>query len=85
MLKELKTRVKKQMDINITFGENLKNFIFDKGYDKKYGARPLKRAIQSNVEDALAEYILSGKAVSGDTVSISVHNDKVTFATKKAK
>jgi ATP-dependent Clp protease ATP-binding subunit ClpC len=83
MLKELKLRVKKQMDITITYGETLKNYIFDKGYDKKYGARPLKRAIQSNVEDALAEYILSGKAVAGDTVSVSVHDDKVTFTTKK--
>jgi ATP-dependent Clp protease ATP-binding subunit ClpC len=82
MLKELKLRVKKQMNINVTYGENLKNYIFDKGYDKKYGARPLKRAIQNNVEDALAEYILSGKAVSGDTISISVHDDKVTFTKK---
>jgi ATP-dependent Clp protease ATP-binding subunit ClpC len=83
MLKELKLRVKKQMDITITYGETLKNYIFDKGYDKKYGARPLKRAIQNNVEDALAEYILSGKAAAGDTVSVSVHDDKVTFTTKK--
>lgn len=82
MLKELKNRVKKQMNIRLTYGETLKNYIFDKGYDKKYGARPLKRAIQNQVEDELSEFILSGKAVAGDVVSISVHNDKVTFTKK---
>lgn len=82
MLKELKNRVKKQMNITITYGDTLKNHIFDKGYDKKYGARPLKRAIQNMVEDELAEYILSGKAKSGDTISISVKDEKVTFTNK---
>ena len=74
MIKELKTRVKKQMDISITYGDTLKNFIFEKGYDKKYGARPLKRSIQNEVEDKLAEEILSGK--------ISVAEGKVVFNKK---
>lgn len=59
MLKELKNRLAKQMDITLTYGDTVKNFIFEKGYDKKYGARPLKRAIQNNIEDSLAEEILS--------------------------
>ena len=50
MLKELKNRLAKQMDITLTYGDTVKNFIFEKGYDKKYGARPLKRAIQNNIE-----------------------------------
>lgn len=82
MLKELKDRVKKQMDITLTYGDTLKNYIFDKGYDKKYGARPLKRAIQNNIEDELAEFILNGKANRGDTISISVREGKVSFSCK---
>ena len=82
LLKELKTRVKKQMDITITYGSTLKNFIFDKGYDKKYGARPLKRTIQNEIEDKLAEEILSGRATAGDTVSISAKNGEVIFEVK---
>ncbi|MBQ8412943.1 MAG: ATP-dependent Clp protease ATP-binding subunit, partial [Lachnospiraceae bacterium] len=79
LLKELKDRAKKQMDINISYGDTLKTFIFDKGYDKKYGARPLKRTIQNEIEDKLAEEILSGEIVSGCKVSISVSEGKVKF------
>ncbi len=82
MLKELKTRVKKQMDITLNYGENLKNYIFDKGYDKKYGARPLKRTIQNQIEDVLAEKILSGDVVRGGKVSITVKEGKVEFVSK---
>lgn len=82
MLKELKDRVKKQMNISITYGETLVNYIFDKGYDKKYGARPLKRAIQNEVEDKLAEEILSGKAKAGQKVSISVSEGKIKFVVR---
>lgn len=84
LLKELKDRVKKQMDITLNYGDNLKNFIFEKGYDKKYGARPLKRAIQNEIEDALAEEILSGRAKSGDKISMTVVDSKVKFQIKKA-
>ena len=69
MLKELKNRLAKQMDITLTYGDTVKNFIFEKGYDKKYGARPLKRAIQNNIEDSLAEEILSGKIQASDKVA----------------
>ncbi len=82
MIKELKTRVKKQMDISITYGDTLKNFIFEKGYDKKYGARPLKRSIQNEIEDKLAEEILSGKISRGDKVSISASDGKIVFNKK---
>ena len=51
MLKELKNRLAKQMDITLTYGDTVKNFIFEKGYDKKYGARPLRRKIQNEIED----------------------------------
>ena len=82
MLKELKNRLAKQMDITLTYGDTVKNFIFEKGYDKKYGARPLKRAIQNNVEDSLAEEILSGKIQASDKVSMTVVDGKVVFTKK---
>ena len=82
MLKELKNRLAKQMDITLTYGDTVKNFIFEKGYDKKYGARPLKRAIQNYIEDALAEEILSGKLQTSDKVGMSVSDGKVVFTKK---
>lgn len=82
MLKELKNRLAKQMNITLTYGDTVKNFIFEKGYDKKYGARPLKRAIQNNIEDSLAEEILSGKIQASDKVSMTVVDGKVVFTKK---
>ena len=82
MLKELKNRLAKQMDITLTYGDTVKNFMFEKGYDKKYGARPLKRAIQNNIEDSLAEDILSGKIQASDKVSMTVVDGKVVFTKK---
>ena len=82
MLKELKNRLAKQMDITLTYGDTVKNFIFEKGYDKKYGARPLKRAIQNNIEDSLAEEFLSGKIQASDKVSMTVVDGKVVFTKK---
>ena len=84
MLGELKDRVKKNTDIKLSYGTKLKKFIFDKGYDKDFGARPLRRAIQQYVEDPLSEKILSGEIQKGDTVSISVAKEEVTFKVKKA-
>ena len=83
MLKELKNRVRAQMDIELKFTDNMKKYIFEKGYDKKYGARPLRRAIQTYVEDELAEAILAGDVHKGEVVTVTVkkikgENDSVT-------
>lgn len=83
MLKELKNRVQAQMDIELKFTDNMKKYIFEKGYDKKYGARPLRRAIQTYVEDELAEAILAGDVHKGEVVTVTVkkikgENDSVT-------
>ena len=82
LLKELKQRVASQMEILLKFGDAVKKLIFEKGYDKKYGARPLKRAIQTNIEDELAEAVLKGEIKRGDTVQVTVRNDKVKFVVK---
>ena len=69
-------------DGKLKFGDAVKKLIFEKGYDKKYGARPLKRAIQTNIEDELAEAVLKGEIKRGDTVQVTVRNDKVKFVVK---
>ena len=66
LLKTLEKRCAEQMDIQLTVTNAVKDFIADKGSDNKYGARPLRRAIQSRIEDALANEILEGKVKHGD-------------------
>ena len=60
----------------------VKDFIAEKGSDNKYGARPLRRAIQSRIEDALANEILEGKIKRGDKVQVKLHKDEIAFAVK---
>lgn len=79
LLRGFADRVKKQMNITIKYGEPIKNYIFEKGYDKKYGARPLRRAIQNEIEDKMAEEILSGAIHAGDVVRLSVVKSGVRF------
>ena len=75
-------RSKKQMDITLKITPALKAHLVEKYTDLKMGARPLRRAIQTVIEDALAEEILSDKVKSGDTVSAGWKEGKVTFAVK---
>ena len=75
-------RSKKQMDITLKITPALKAHLVDKYTDLKMGARPLRRAIQTVVEDALAEEILSDRVKSGDTVSAGWKEEKVTFTVK---
>ena len=75
-------RCEAQMDIRLSMTASLKEHLVDKYADNKMGARPLKRAIQSVVEDALAEEILQKKIQPGDTVSAGFKNGKVTFTVK---
>ena len=62
-----------------------KNLVADRGFDIQYGARPLKRAIQSEIEDPLSEMLLREEAVADDTIVIDVKDDKITTSIKKAK
>lgn len=83
MEKEIADRIKKQMDITIKMTPAAKNHILETSYDKKYGARPLRRALQNMVENQLAEEILSGRIKQSDNVKISVHNKKLVFEKSK--
>ena len=76
-------RCEKQMNLKLTISGALKNHIVDKYTDLKMGARPLKRAIQSVIEDKLALEILAGKVKQGDKVTAGIHGDEVTFTVKE--
>jgi ATP-dependent Clp protease ATP-binding subunit ClpC len=65
-----------ELGYKITLETGAKDFLVDKGYDENFGARPLKRAIQKYVEDALAEQILSSKLSEGDTISVDYDKEK---------
>ena len=78
----LTKRCKEQMGIRLTISPALKQYIVEKHADLKMGARPLKRAIQTIIEDALAEEILAGKVKEGDKVTGGVKDGKVTFTVK---
>ena len=80
--KNLCDRCKEQMEIELSFTNTLKEYLIKKHADLKMGARPLKRAIQNVVENELATAILEGLVKRGDTVSVGVRNDKVTFTVK---
>lgn len=81
--KNLTKRCKEQMDISLTLTSSLKEYIVDKYADYKMGARPLKRAIQTVVEDQMAEEILAGRIKAGDQVSAGIKDKKVVFHVKK--
>lgn len=81
--KNLTERCREQMNIDLTITPSLKEYIVDKYADYKMGARPLKRAIQTVIEDALAEEILAGKIKSGAQVSAGVRDKKVVFHVKR--
>ncbi len=70
LLKEINSRLDEQMQMNLRLTDKAKEFLIDKGYDKKYGARPLKRALQNEIEDRLAEQILFGNIKQGDKIKI---------------
>jgi ATP-dependent Clp protease ATP-binding subunit ClpC len=71
----------------LNLSEKAKDYIADKGFDKKYGARPLKRAIQKYIEDALAEEIVNSKLSEGDTIEMDLDEkeNKLVIEIKKAE
>ena len=82
--KTLVDRCKNQMDIHLIITEPAKSYIVEKAYDPKYGARPLRRMIQSKIEDQLAEEILAGKIKKGDTVRVGCKKKELVFEIKNS-
>lgn len=79
MSRSLIERCKKQMDITLVLRASVKNHIVETAYEPKFGARPLRRKLQTLVEDALAEQILGGKILQGDHVSVTMKKGEVVF------
>ena len=79
MCREFTSRVKKQMDITLTIRDSVKKHIAIKGTDMKYGARPLRRAVQTELEDKLADAILNQEVKTGDKVDVGISNGTVSF------
>lgn len=80
LLKKLQNRCKEQLDIELTVRSSVKEYIAEEGFDSKYGARPLKRAIQNKIEDAMAEEILEGRIHRGDHVIVSLSKKVIKFS-----
>ena len=72
LLKDLERRCKEQMDIELKVRDTVKEYLVENSFDSKYGARPLKRAIQSKIEDPLAEAILNGEVKKGEPERLKV-------------
>ena len=83
MLKTLENRLDK-MNIKISFTDNAISEIADKGFDENYGARPLRRAIQNEIEDPLSEQMLEGKVKDGAVVTCDFSDGQFTFTTANA-
>ena len=80
LVKKLEKRCKEQLDIELVVRNSVKDYLAENGFDSKYGARPLKRAIQNKLEDSMAEEILDGKIHRGDRVIVSVSKKVIKFS-----
>ncbi|MBO4410993.1 MAG: ATP-dependent Clp protease ATP-binding subunit [Lachnospiraceae bacterium] len=85
MLKELQKRCRSQLGISLNFMASAKAYLIDKGYDPKYGARPLRRAIQTLVEDELSEKLLSGEFAAKDVITVSKGENGLRFTKRQVK
>ena len=82
MVNDFSNRLKKQ-GITLKMTPSAIGLISDKGYDPEYGARPIRRTLQSELEDAMSEEILGGEIVSGDTVTVGAQKEKLKISVKK--
>ena len=87
MTDKIVKRAAEEMNIKLKIDDTFTEHVAEKGFDEKYGARPLRRAIQTDLEDRLAEEILEGRAKEGDTVTVAYDKDKklVTFKERTPK
>ena len=85
LLKNLYARAKGEMNLGISLDKKAKSFLIEKGYDPKFGARPLKRTIQTEVEDLLSEAILDGNVLPGEKVNLRVDKSGEALRTSVRK
>ena len=77
-------RCKTELNIVLTITNPAKEWLVNKSYDRKFGARPLKRMIQTKIEDQLAEEILTGRVKAGTKVTVSVKNEELVFKSENS-
>lgn len=82
MIKEITVRAEK-IGINLKVTPQAKQYIIDQSFDKKYGARPLRRKLQTMLEDQLAQQILEGKIKNENTVNVVFKEKQLEFKVKK--
>jgi ATP-dependent Clp protease ATP-binding subunit ClpC len=77
MVQQLAKRCKEQLQIELVVREAARSLIVEKAYDRKYGARPLRRKLQDEVEDRMAEKLISGEIQAGDRVVVTTKNKEI--------
>lgn len=82
LLKSLENRCQEQLEIQLKVTNSAIEYLAEAGFDAKYGARPIRRAIQSKIEDKLANELLEGKIKRGDTVQVQCRNKEIRFVVK---
>ena len=81
MMKDLRKRLADR-DLSITLSDEALDGLAKVGYDPEFGARPLRRAIQNQIEDPLADALLAGQYQAGDTIKVALDDDKQFVFTK---
>ena len=79
LLKDLVKRAKEQLSIRLTIAPAVRKYIAETGFSEKFGARPLKREIQTKIEDEVSELVLKGEAHEGDTVAVRMSEKIMNF------
>lgn len=85
MCREIVKRAKEQLNITLTIRDSVKKHIVETGTDQKFGARPLRRAVQNQIEDKLAEAILEGEVSAGSEVELGMSKKEIKFIMKTTK
>ena len=85
LCRDLVKRAKEQLDMTLVIRDSVKKHIVEKGTNVKYGARPLRRAVQTELEDKIAEAILNGELIRGMEVEIGVSKEEIKFYPKEIK
>ena len=77
---DIRNRMMQEYQMTLKVTGAAMDFLAEKGYDENYGARPLRRVIQNEIEDELADWILDGRLKSGDVITIGKKDKKLTFS-----
>ena len=83
LLRELEKRCAAQLSIQVSFKDSVRKWLAETGYDVKYGARPLKRAIQNKIEDVLADELLEGRIREGNHVDVKAVNGTIRITVRQ--